>query len=366
MRLAWGAVVVVVSVAAGCAVRWPRSLTEARDAGEDAGLDAADGADAGDVDGEEGDASADAGDAADAAAEPREDASDSGGGVDSLDADALVAFDVDVPVSLEADTPRDASDVPDVPEADAPAAIDAPDACVGASCVYGSCAELPAGSASGVYTLRALSGTWRGYCDVPTDGSPAWTLVMKIDGARTTFQYDSSHWITTSRLNDTAVDLSEQESKYEGSNATPFREIRLQTNGAAGRRDVLLSTAPAAAPALSLIAVTLSRVTPPPVFNVTSAWANAFPGATLQSACTRFGFNVRPQPGSARAAVRIGGVGDDDVGCGSPDSWVGIGGFVDNPTCTPMGNTLSAGNVSGCDGAMSPRRAASFVWIWVR
>ncbi len=290
---------------------------------------------------------------------------------DVLDADVPVTPDADVPVTPDADVPvTPDADVPVAPDADVPVAPDAdvPDACVGATCVYASCAELPAGSASGVYNLRTFSGgTWRGYCEVTADSSPAWTLVMKVDGAQTTFQYDAVHWYTGSRYNDATVDPSEVEAKYEGFNSTAFREVRLQTSTAgSGRRDVVISMAPAALPAVSLASVMQMRSTPPMFITGTSAWATAFPGATLQATCTRFGFNVNPQPGGIFARVRIGGVGDEsDPGCSSPDSWVGVGGFVNNPMCTPLGNTVSAGNVDGCNGA-APRRVASFVWIWVR
>ena len=293
----------------------------------------------------------------------------------ALDADVPVAPDADVPVALDADVPvAPDADVPVALDADVPVAPDAVDvtpprdACSDFSCALVSCASLPAGSLSGVYTLRAIGGgTWRGYCDVPNDGSAPWTLVMKVDGARTTFRYDADHWYAGTRLNESTVDLSEQEAKYEGSNSTPFREIRLQTQSAgAARQDVILSLMPAAAAAVSLVSVTQNRSTPPMILSGTSAWARIFPGATLQPMCTRFGFNVRPQPGPNPARVRIGGVGDNDPACNSPDSWVGVGGFVDNAACTPMGSTLSAGNVSGCDGAATSRRVAAFVWVWVR
>jgi hypothetical protein len=107
------------------------------------------------------------------------------------------------------------------------------------------------------------------------------------------------------------------------------------------------------------------RSTPPTFITGTASWGGVFPDAALQSACTRFGFNVRPNPGANRARVRLGGVGDDDTACNSPDSWVGVGGFVDS-ACSALGSAMSAGNVSGCDGAPTPRRAPSFVRIWVR
>ncbi len=289
------------------------------------------------------------------------------------DADVPVAPDADVPVAPDADVPVTFdADVPVAPDADVPVTRDAdvptPDACADPSCAIQSCADLPPRSASGVYTLRALgAGTWRGYCDVPTDGSPAWTLVMKVDGARTTFQYDSMYWTTSSLYNPGTVDLSQVEAKYEGYNATPVRELRLVTlSDGIGQRDVIITTVPTPTAAPALGSIVLGRVMPPTLITGASGWGTAFPGATLQNTCTRFGFSVRPHSGPTSARVRIGGVGDNDASCNSPDSWVGVGGFVDNNACVPMGNTRSAGNVSGCDGAATSRRVAAFVWVWVR
>lgn len=299
---------------------------------------------------------------------PSRDAPDAGvdASGDALDADD--ALDVaGEPDELDApDDVLDVRDARDAVDADAPLIADA---CTSPSCALDTCAELLPGSRSGIYYLRGLGGSvWRAYCDVPTDGSRAWTLVMKIDGNQPTFQYDAVHWFTGTRLNDGAVDLSETEAKYEGYNATVFREIRLQTNNPGrGRRDVIITMTPAGEPLPQLSAVMLMRAAAPPtLLRGTSAWHTAFPNATLQSACTRFGFNVRPDPGNNWARVRIGGVGDDDAMCRSPDSWVGVGGYMDNNSCVPMGSTLSAGNASGCDGAPTPRRAAAFVWVWIR
>ncbi|MFO0604478.1 MAG: hypothetical protein U0324_14955 [Polyangiales bacterium] len=313
---------------------------DARDAAMDA-RDAAEDADAA-MDAPDVTADADAPDA-DAATDAPDDVSDAGDAMDVADADAP-------------------PDVPDAGPDDAP-----PDACAGAACVYASCADLPRGSASGAYNLRGTGGTtWRGYCLVNPDNSPAWTLVMKVDGARSTFQYDSVHWETLSRLDDGVADLSRRDAKYEGYNATPVRQILLFTNtNPAGDRAVIVTAGDA--PRLPLLS--LMQMRPPPVMTITGldAWAPIFPDARLQAACRRFGFNVNPTPGPTFARVRLGGVGDEsDATCSSPDSWVGVGGFVDNNVCGSRGSALSAGNVSGCDGAPAPRAAPAFVWIYVR
>ncbi len=280
----------------------------------------------------------------------------------------------DVPDVRDVPMPMDVRDVPDVPDVPAPMDVrdapDAPDACTGTGCVYTSCAELPAGSASGVYTLRGLGGTtWQGYCQVPMDRSPAWTLVMKVDGARTTFQYDSSHWVTASRYMDGAVDLNRNEAKYVGFNATPFHELRLQTRTGSTERDVVVTVMPHPTVASSLVDVILGRVMPAPaLLQGPEPWAGVFPGARLQPMCRRFGFNIAPGGGGTRARVRIGGVGDESTAnCTTPDSWVGVGGYVNEILCNVGGATISAGNVWGCDGLPTNRRVeSSFVWIWVR
>lgn len=294
---------------------------------------------------------------------------------DALDLPAVpdvpVALDVrDVPVVPDVPIALDVRDVPVVP--DVPAVPDVrdvpvvPDACVGTGCVYASCAALPAGSTDGVYTLRGLSGTWRGYCDVPGDGSPPWTLIMKIDGSRRTFQYDAPLWENPTLLNPSDTTLDESEAKYEGYNATPVRQIRLLTEtGAIGFRDSIITTVDASPPAPSLRAIIRREAPAPSILNSTALWAPPIPDAALQAACQRYGFNVAPVAGTNAARVRIGGVGDNDSGCGSPDTWVGVGGFV-NSMCAAMDNSISAGNVYGCDGSNPSRVRASFVWVWVR
>lgn len=57
---------------------------------------------------------------------------------------------------------------------------------------------------NGVYWIDPNGGSnsdgYKAYCDMTTNGG-GWTLVMKVDGTKTTFDYDAAYWTNTATLN---------------------------------------------------------------------------------------------------------------------------------------------------------------------
>ncbi len=79
----------------------------------------------------------------------------------------------------------------------------------------------------GVYTINP-TWTWafQVYCDMTTDWG-GWTLVLKADGTKTTFNYSSSHWTTNSVLNEESSNFDTIEFKSRLYNIYPLSWIML-------------------------------------------------------------------------------------------------------------------------------------------
>ncbi|XP_078351625.1 uncharacterized protein LOC144636320 isoform X2 [Oculina patagonica] len=172
------------------------------------------------------------------------------------------------------------------------------------------------------------------YCGLGECGVGPWTLVMKIDGTKSTFHYDSNLWSNMATFNpvggETVFDT--RETKLETYWNTPFTKICLGMNIHGEENANFVVIGKTANSLYSLIAdgqhrdTSLSRDT----------WKTLIgPEASLQLNCNREGFNAACNyPGSSKA--RIGILGNEHNDCGTCDSRIGFGtgGFHDDSnTC---------------------------------
>ncbi|XP_028396065.1 uncharacterized skeletal organic matrix protein 5-like isoform X2 [Dendronephthya gigantea] len=102
---------------------------------------------------------------------------------------------------------------------------------------FHSCKDLLSrhgNSTDGVYSLKSVTSEedYDVYChmtDIETCGGGGWTLVMKLDGNKNTFIFDSPLWTNkeTYAIQDGLEGLAEKESKLASYWNTPFTKICL-------------------------------------------------------------------------------------------------------------------------------------------
>ncbi|XP_073250004.1 uncharacterized protein [Porites lutea] len=166
-------------------------------------------------------------------------------------------------------------------------------------------------------------------------GGGGWTLVMKTDGEKNTFRYDSQLWTNKKDHNPSAGKtlLNGQETKLPTYWSTPFTKICLAMKIGLQVNSIVINKQ--ANSLHSLIAdgdyrsTSLGRDT----------WKKLIGRqASLQRNCNKEGFNCH---GLIRNKARIGIIGNEQNECNSPDSRIGFGfggyPYGDN-TC---GNTAS-------------------------
>jgi hypothetical protein len=223
------------------------------------------------------------------------------------------------------------------------------------ACVYASCNAVPRTRPSGVYALRTGGVLWDAYCDMTSDGG-GWTLVLKVDGNASTFNYDSGLWTNTTLLNPTNTNLAQTEAKFQGFVNQSFTALRLAFVDGATRGLVVTTTGTS----LRDVFAGGSRATSAG----RNGWRSLFASPSQQPFCNSEGFNVGV--GGYRR-VRLGMVTNQENECTSPDSCVGIGFGSDSNTCvTPTFAGATAGNIATCGGDNGDRNTRVFAYVFVR
>ncbi|XP_078351627.1 uncharacterized protein LOC144636320 isoform X3 [Oculina patagonica] len=172
------------------------------------------------------------------------------------------------------------------------------------------------------------------YCGLGECGVGPWTLVMKIDGTKGTFSYNSHLWSNMATFNpeggETVFDT--QETKLETYWNTPFTKLCLGMNIHGEDNTNFVYIDKVANSLYSLIADGHFR----PTSLGRNTWKTLIGSeASLQLNCNMEGFNAACSLGSSQA--RIGFLGNDHNDCGSwCDSRIGFGtgGYPDDSnTC---------------------------------
>lgn len=209
--------------------------------------------------------------------------------------------------------------------------------------------------------------TWSAYCDFSTADGP-WTLIAKVDPGDANWRYDNNaRWEMSSVFNEGSTNTNRENAQFRGFDTLPFTGLRLlfHTDQGAGiwATRAIAFNYDSGMRSLRLV---VKDFMPNTTITGTMAsdWTNLVPDVVfvppfLHSTCRRIAFNNGAGGGSG-LRVRIGVIGDDNMDCNSPSSWIGVGG---NPN-DGVGSSIVAGNYS--NGATSYRRTPSWVFIWVR
>ncbi|XP_028396056.1 uncharacterized protein LOC114520053 [Dendronephthya gigantea] len=179
---------------------------------------------------------------------------------------------------------------------------------------------------NGVYSLRLNSSTapYKVYChmtDIQGCGGGGWTLALKVDGKKSTFYYESSHWTNKESyaVEDGLEGLTEKESKLASYWNTPFKKICLGMTVNGDRRWMMLDYE--ASSLHSLIAGNQFQRTSAGK----NAWMSMIVGSLLQANCNREGFMIRNAFHIYSFDARLGFLANNEGDCLSSDSWVGFG-----------------------------------------
>ncbi|XP_078352336.1 putative skeletal organic matrix protein 5 [Oculina patagonica] len=185
------------------------------------------------------------------------------------------------------------------------------------------------------YQLKVGSATIPVYCHMTADlgacGGGGWTLVMKIDGSKETFHYDSNLWINEQPFNlaggETGMDTIE--TKLTTYWNTSFSKICLGMK--IGQQINFIVINKQANSLYSLIADGKYRAT----LLGRNTWKTLIGSqASLQTNCNKEGFNAVGRNWASKA--RIGFIGNNQNNCHTCESRIGFGtgGYPDDSnTC---------------------------------
>ncbi|PFX12694.1 hypothetical protein AWC38_SpisGene23303 [Stylophora pistillata] len=201
---------------------------------------------------------------------------------------------------------------------------------IGEHCEKGatSCKELFEAynfNAARLATLRFGSTPVSVYCHIGNFGcgDGVWTTVMKIDGSKNTFNYNSGYWSDKNQYNTDGgkTGFDSQETKLHTYWDTPFNTICLGMNYGGQRRFVVVNKQ----------ATSLHFLISDGHYRPTSLGRDIWKPligseASLQWNCNKEGFNVGGCYHSGCAVVRIGIVSNEQNDCDSCDSRLGFGG----------------------------------------
>ncbi|XP_078381310.1 uncharacterized protein LOC144664059 [Oculina patagonica] len=192
---------------------------------------------------------------------------------------------------------------------------------------YASCRDIyRSGKSRGntAYMLRTDVGKVPVYChmtSIGTCGSGGWTLVMKIDGHKSTFHYDSNLWSNKNEFNRPGgtTGFDNVETKLPTYWSAPFSKICLAMKIGHQIRPIVINRQ--ANSLYSLVAdghyrsTTLGRDT----------WKSLIGSqASLQRNCNKEGFNALPGH-SHHSKARIGIIANQENDCITCDSRIGFG-----------------------------------------
>ncbi|XP_048578356.1 uncharacterized protein LOC125560607 [Nematostella vectensis] len=164
------------------------------------------------------------------------------------------------------------------------------------------------------YSITVGSKVTEVFCQMSSIcGSGGWTLVMKADGSKSTFRYDSPLWSNKLEYNPEAglTGLDHRETKLSTYWEAPFKDICIGMEVADDLRWLNLHY-----PSESLYDV-IADGTFKDLSMSKADWLGLIAGSELQRNCGRNGFNNN--------RVRIGIMGNGENHCNSPDSELGFG-----------------------------------------
>jgi hypothetical protein len=204
------------------------------------------------------------------------------------------------------------------------------------------------------------------YCEHAQQGG-GWTMVLKVDGRKPTFVYSAPLWTDGNTFN-VETGLNRVETKLQSFMTVPLTELLLgmeapiAADGPLALKYIKLPATAASARALfmpgTLIESDLGR----------NAWKAWITGSSLQMHCNLEGINVQAESAEPEeyARVRIGIIGNENgaMDCGSPNSYIGVGGGGTG-ACVVNGITTT-GNRAGCGADNGEKDLPGFAVVFVR
>jgi Fibrinogen beta and gamma chains, C-terminal globular domain len=227
--------------------------------------------------------------------------------------------------------------------------------CADGDCAYPSCiARLLSQprSPSGVYLVDPDGAggepPFRAFCEMVLDGG-GWTLLLKVDGTRTTFVHDAAIWEEATTLHPESPDLDLTEAKLGGYATMPFVYVRV---GMVQNQATHWLILPLEGESLAALMKSGYHAT-----NVgRSAWERLPARGSLQANCNREGINVD----TPQAGARIGIVSNNQNDCSTCNSVIGLG-AEGNST-----GDVVCGNVAATSPDNGDRNDVLFGYVMVR
>ncbi|CAH3143014.1 unnamed protein product [Porites lobata] len=198
------------------------------------------------------------------------------------------------------------------------------------SCAANSCEDVlinTPGSKSGAYHLKTKElETALTYChmeEISGCGGGGWTLVMKIDGAKTTFSYNADLWSNKMVHNQNSGEygLDNLEAKMPSFWSNPFTKLCLGMRVVGEQINWIL---------VNHSAVSLHDLLSNNNYTQTqvgrATWKSLVNKSSLQNNCNMEGFNVVSHTGKDNSAItRIGIISNNENDCSSCNSRIGFG-----------------------------------------
>jgi hypothetical protein len=176
-----------------------------------------------------------------------------------------------------------------------------------------------------------------------------WTLLLKVNGTRTTFLHDAALWENATTFQPESPNLDATEAKLAGFGTMPFGYLRVGLVQDGVARWLILGVNGAS---LTSLMASGSHTTT----EGRSAWRRLLPRGSLQLNCNREGVNVE----TPSAAARIGIVSNNQADCLTCQSWIAFG---------AKGNATSeraCGNYAPSNGDNGSRNDGLFGYVMVR
>lgn len=252
--------------------------------------------------------------------------------------------------------------------------------CPGGVCLAGECVsvascleldelDLDDVLSSGVYTLdpdgEGGVPSYQAYCEMEVMGG-GWTLVLKSDGAQTTFDWSSALWTNEDTFQPEFPDFDRREAKLRSYTLVSLSEVLVGFEVPIGADPQALDmnwiSFPAAGSSLHALIAPGEYI---PTQLGREAWKGVIEGSSLQVYCNREGINAADDV-DAGVRVRIGIIANEYEGCGYNDSRIGVGGYPGDYTEACGTLPLPTGNFAGCQADNGTVNLPAFATVFVR